>query len=267
MRNKLGRKPVIWGPRLHFAKYANRSTIKLPDTKPLNIGYSNVVPGMLCNGPDLLNPPEIPYGIGCCFWAAAVRAAFARGVSIGKYQGHSLTEPWAVASVIEGYTGGAGFNINDPSNTDNGTDPDKGFAYLQKVGVKMPDGTYDKLGTPVAVNPRDWEEVLIAHNLFGGLYVGVQFPGDWEDAPIWDVSSSPIEGGHEICSLSDVGIDPAGIQIDTWGMSRIITPAALAQFCDQLTCVVDPAFFDPTSGKAINGFDAEQLRADEAALT
>jgi hypothetical protein len=260
---KLGRKPVQWRKRLHMAKYINRSVVKLPTTVPLDLESILVSVGMLCNGPDPLNPPEIPDGIGCCFWAASLRAAVARKNSAGASM--DLSKAWAVQSVLAAYSGATGFSLSDPTDTDQGTDPDQGFAYLQSTGVQLEDGTFDKIGVPVAVDPRDFDLVQIAHNLFGGLYVGVQFPGDWESDDVWDVTSSEIEGGHEIFSMSDSSIMPEGIAIDSWGTIRVITPAALSKFCDQLTATVDPAFLG-TDGKAINGFDAEQLQADLASL-
>jgi hypothetical protein len=263
LKFKLGRKPVRYKKRLHLAKYLNRSVVGLPTTVPLNLESPIVTPGMLANGPDPLNPPQISDGVGCCFWAASLRAAVARKNSAGGSM--DLTQTWAVASVLAAYSACTGFSLSDPTDTDQGTDPDQGFAYLQNTGIQLQDGTYDKIGVPVSVDPTDFDLVQIAHNLFGGLYVGVNFPGDWENADVWDVTSSAIEGGHEIPSLSDVSIAPEGIAIDSWGTLRIITPAALDQFCDQLTATIDPAFLGP-SGTAINGFDAEQLQSDLAAL-
>lgn len=262
-RFKLGRKPVQYRKRLHIAKYINRSIVKLPTTVALSLESPLVDAGMLANGPDALNPPEIPGGVGCCFWAAALRAAVSRKNSAGAAM--NLNSPWAVNSVLNAYSGATGFSLEDPTDTDQGTDPDQGFSYLQSTGIELEDGTFDKIGIPVSVDPTDFDLVLIAHNLFGGLYVGVQFPGAWEDADVWDSTSSPIEGGHEIFSLSDVSLSPAGLQIDSWGTLRIITPAGLDAFCDQLSCTVDPAFFGP-DGKSITGFDAEQLQADLAEM-
>ena len=258
-RFKLGRNPVQYRKRLHFGKYINRSVVKLPATSPLSLESPLVNVGMLANGPDPLNPPAIPNGVGCCFWAAALRAAVARKNSAGASM--DLSQAWAVASVLSAYSGATGFSLSDPDNTDQGTDPDQGFSYLQNTGIQLEDGTFDKIGAAVAVDPTDFDLVLIAHNLFGGLYVGVQFPGAWENADVWDSTNSPIEGGHEIADLGDVNLSPEGLQIDSWGTLRIITPAALAKFCDQLTVTIDPAFFGP-NGAAINGFDAEQLQAD-----
>jgi hypothetical protein len=261
LRHKLGLKKRTYRPRLHLAKYINRSTIKLPTTVALNMKYVLAITGMLANGPDPLNPPQIPDGVGDCVWAASLRLAAARANSTGRPM--DLTQPWAVASALEAYSACTGFSLDDPTDTDQGTDPDQAWAYLQATGIRLADGTFDKTGPPVEVDPTDFEMVLIAHNLFGGLYCGINFPADWEDAPIWDVTSSQIEGGHEIPTLSDAGISPEGIAIDTWGTIRIMTPAGMAQQCNQLTAMVDPIFFR-RGGKAINGFDAAQLAADLA---
>lgn len=257
---KLGRlKPSHDPKKLWLAKYVNRSVIKLPNAPALDIDFSSKVAlQMFGNGPDSANPPQISDGVGDCFWAAAANGAIARSVSAGKIIDVTL------AAVLAGYAS-TGFNINDPTNTDNGTDPTQGFAFLQKTGIQLSDGTFDKLGVVVSVNPKDFEEVMLAHNIFGGLYIGVEFPGSWEDANVWDATNETIEGGHEIFGFSDLNVNPVGIRLYTWGEERIITQAALATLCDDLRVVIDSDFFGP-NGKAINGFDSEQLQADAPAV-
>ena len=267
---KLGRNKPTYDPkRFHIAKYINRSTIHVSDTLPLDISAdvgadrSYILTAMMANGPDPLAPASIrDTGVGDCVFAASVRRMALSALSVGVVIWKN--EQDMVNAALDGYAS-TGFDINDPQNTDKGTDPTQAFKWLQTVGLLGSDGQRHKIAAAIGVNPQDWEEVQIAFNLCGGLSLGVNLPKDWEDNLIWDATSSPIVGGHEIPAYSDLKLNPAGILIDTWGNAapgpRIITPAGLAQNCDQLTAVISPEMFGP-GGTDVAGFDSEQLQAD-----
>ena len=267
---KLGLNPESPNPhKLFLAKYIDRSTIQIPPTKPLDLStfaigaLSFLMTAMFANGPDPLAPASIAgSGVGDCFWAAAVRRAAFAAASVGKVLWTSQQD--ALKAALLGYAS-TGFDINNPSTTDNGTDPTQGFSFLQSTGLWCSDGTYDKGGIALSVNWNDPGEMQIAYQLTGGLMIGVQFPGAWEDADLWDVTTSPIEGGHEIPAISDVKILPDGsIEIDSWGTKRVITAAAVTANCNQMTVVVAPDAFGP-NGKSVQGFDSEQMLADAQA--
>jgi hypothetical protein len=267
---KLGRLKPSYNPkRLHIAKYINRSTIHVADTLPLDMSAdltadrSYILTAMMANGPDPLAPASIAgEGVGDCVWAASVRrmalSALSMGVIIWK------NEQDMVNAALDGYAS-TGFDIQNPGPTDQGTDPTQAFKWLQTVGLLGSDGQRHKIAAAIGVNPQDWEEVQIAFNLCGGLSIGINFPAAWQDSPVWDTTTSAIEGGHEIPAYSDLKLSQTGILIDTWGNSapgpRIITPAGLAQLCDQLTAVISPEMFGP-GGIDVAGFDTEQLQAD-----
>lgn len=267
---KLGLNPASPNPNEMFLKdYINRSTIQIPVTQPLDLStfaigaLSFLMTAMFANGPDPLAPASIAgSGVGDCFWAAAVRRAAFAAASVGRVLWTSEAD--ALKAALLGYAS-TGFDINNPSTTDNGTDPTQGFSFLQSTGLWCSDGTYDKGGIALSVNWNDPGEMQIAYQLTSGLMIGVQFPGAWEDADVWDVTTSPSESGHEIPAISDVKILPDGsIEIDSWGTKRVITAAALTANCNQMTVVVAPDAFGP-NGKSVQGFDSEQMLADAQA--
>ena len=267
---KLGLNPASPNPNEMFLKdYVDRSTIQIPATQPLDLStfatgaLSFLLTAMFANGPDPLAPASIAgTGVGDCFWAAAVRRASFAAASVGRVLWTSEAD--ALKAALLGYAS-TGFDINNPTATDNGTDPTPGFKFLHDTGLLCSDGTYDKGGIPLSVNWNDPGEMQIAYQLTSGLMIGVQFPGAWENANVWDVTTSPIAGGHEIPGISDVKILPDGsIDINSWGTRRIITAAALAANCTQMTIIVAPDAFGP-NGKSIQGFDASQMLADAQA--
>jgi hypothetical protein len=282
---KLGLNPESPNPhKLFLADYVDRSTIQIPPTQPLDLTVAPLVVqnpwlvgGMVLNGPDPLAVAVLmavfgldqataqaiaATGLGCCFWAAAVRRAALAAASVGRLLWTSYAD--MLKAALLGYTS-AGWDPKNSTPSDLGTDPTQGFAFLKDTGLWCSDGSYDKGGIALAVNWKDPGEMQIAYQLTGGLMIGVQFPGAWEDADLWDVTTSPIEGGHEIPAISDVKILPDGsIEIDSWGTKRVITAAALTANCNQMTVVVAPDAFGP-NGKSVQGFDSEQMLADAQA--
>jgi len=255
---KLGKKPARkTAKRLWLSKYLNRSILKIDNAPARNFGGLAKAAAQAAWTDPLGNADW-----GCCFWSAAFRYAMARRASVGTLT--DFTAQAATHSVLQAYAAATGFNYSQ--DTDNGTDALAGMNFLQQTGLVMPDGATDKIGSYVWVNPQDYETLLLAFNLFDGLMVGVEFPGSWEDAQVWDITTDPIEGGHEIFGDDDTLHPTAdGIEINSWGDERLITPAAIAKFADEIAVVIAPDMLF-SSGKSIAGFDNEQLDADEKVL-
>ena len=250
--------------RLSIGRFLNRSTVAVPAV-PLDVSVSPIVvanpwimASMLCNGPSPTNPPQIPNGIGDCWWAAAARRAALAAASVGRQLWASEAD--MIKAVLQGYAS-TGFDLNNPDQTDQGTDPTQGDAFMKSTGLLCSDGSYDKIGATLGVNPKDLEEVYIAFNLAAGnMTVGVSFPEAWETADVWDQNNSAIVGGHEIAAWSDLLITPRGIQIDSWGEKHDLTEAGLAMFGTDITINITPDAFGPGSTN-IAGFDVEALQA------
>jgi len=277
--NKLGNRRRSFNPRrLALGRFLNRSRVTLPavpldlSVSPLVVANPWIMGGMLCNGPDplavnvlmstfgldLTTAQDVSQGLGDCWWAAAARRAALAAATTGKLLFTSYAD--MLKAALLGYTS-TGWNPKDSASTDQGTDPTEGDAYMESTGLLCSDGTYDKIGTTLSVNPKDLEEVYIAFNLAAGnMTVGVNFPQDWETADVWDQANSSIVGGHEIAAWSDLLITPRGIQIDSWGQQHDITEAGLAQMAQDITINIGADQLGP--GKInIQGFDNDALLA------
>ena len=265
LKFKLGKLPARRdAKRLWMSKYINRSTIKVDAAPNQNFGTAANAADSAAWISGLGN-----YDWGCCFWAAGFRALLVKLASTGKLTNINSTD--ATACVLNAYAAATGFNIhasldaNGNNPTDQGTDALVGMNWLQQNGFVLPDKSVHKIGSYVWINPQDFEELVLAHNLFEGLMIGVMFPESWQDADVWDIPKDPVVGGHEIFGFSDLAIVPEGIKINSWGMERILTVAAIAKNADEIAVSISPDMFGP-NGKSITGFDAEQLQADEKAL-
>lgn len=283
MKFKLGLKPPSFNPR---ARSMGKYLKAIPATSPIDMSkyaatHAYVMSAMMANGPDPLAPAKIaPFGVGDCFWAAAVR--FAALSALSKNRVLFTSEQDMVNSALDAYAKQTGWDINQTDSqgnnpTDQGTDPTTGFMWLQSVGLLCSDGSRHRFGEMLQIDPTNFAEIEAAFNIAEGIMIGINFPSDWENSPIWDKTSSASVGGHEIPGYSNLKLTTQGIEIDTWGNAspgpRIITPAGLAQQCNQLTVILNPAEFGKhgrringkrRKGRNVQGFNASQWKIDIA---
>ena len=113
----------------------------------------------------------------------------------------------------------------------------------------------------------DWTnklEVQVALDLFGAVCVGINLPRDWTTSDVWDATTSPIIGGHDVTA---VGYDAGGVQVASWGRVYTITwDAFLARtWVEEAYAMLAPDWY--AAGKlAPSGVDAAALRDDLAKL-
>jgi hypothetical protein len=167
----------------------------------------------------------------------------------------------ALYSAIGGYVPG------DPS-TDNGCDEVTALNYWENKGA--PVGQHRIAGW-LAVNGADPTEYRTALWLFENLYFGMELPDAWI-APmpsasgfVWNsAGASDPNNGH---CVAGVAYTAQGVIIDTWGMTGLITDAAIAKYAmpaanGALYTVVSQDTINRAAEKAPNGFDWSQLIAD-----
>ena len=118
------------------------------------------------------------------------------------------------------------------------------------------------------MNPADPNEYRTALWLFENLYFGFEMPNQWitpfpsASGFVWNVAGPPVpNNGH---CVAGVGYTVAGVKISTWGMSGLLTDAAIAKYCDQsvggdLYTVVSQDSLNQSTGKAPNGFRLEPI--------
>jgi hypothetical protein len=116
----------------------------------------------------------------------------------------------------------------------------------------------------VPVNPRDEAEMKAAIYLFGGLYLGVELPGNaeqqFENHEPWHLTipkASPV-GGH--CIVAS-GYNRQGMDIITWGQETSATWDWSDYYCSEAYAVIPQAFVEADHGPVYK-IDILQLQAD-----
>lgn len=95
--------------------------------------------------------------------------------------------------------------------------------------------------------------------LFRGGKIGFSLPQAWFTSAVWDVTSSPIAGGHDVCL---VGYDANGVFVSSWGRIYQITWAAFLsrQYIDEMFMCVGQSLWGADQVGPL-GFTAASLRA------
>ena len=252
MTYRLGKKPARPGAvKLQFGDYLSTSTLSAP---PATFGHDKIIGSW----PMLANDT-----VGCC------------AISDGLHQ-HQLwcaetgkRIPLSDAVAIKNYSAVTGYNPKDPS-TDQGTDLAQLCSYRQHTGLIDGAGHRHKVGAYLALNPKDFQQLLYAIFYLDGVTIGVDFPSQWMTAfnagnYLWDKLPHPnVEGGHAITGVASV--TPGSVRIVTWGTDLVnLTQAGYEQANDEAYVFISLDRLN-NNGLDINGFDIVKLRADLAAL-
>lgn len=153
----------------------------------------------------------------------------------------------------------AAYRIWNPGNRDNGCVITDVLDYNRDRGLKM-GGQLRKIDGYVAVNWTNKLETQVALYLFGANPIGVNLPQDWLNNAIWDLTNSPIVGGHDI---PVVGFNQDGVQVSSWGRIYTITWRAFVsrKFIEEQYAVLSPDWYN-SDKLAPNFIDAATLRSD-----
>lgn len=170
------------------------------------------------------------------------------------------------------YSAACGYVPGKP-NTDQGCDIQTVIDYWIANGA--PVGTTPKPIGSLSIDPTNQNEIQTAIWLFQNILPGIELPDAWVNpfpsasGFTWDVAGAPDpENGH--CPpFIDYG--PAGPVVSTWGMTGIITWAAVAKYCvasagGEAHTVISQDTLNSASGLAPNGLNWAQMVADFNAL-
>lgn len=174
------------------------------------------------------------------------------------------------ADVLAAYIGACGYNPSDPSTDRGGVELDV-LNYWRQTGI----GGY-KIDAFVALEPSNLLHVKQAHNLGGGLYIGLSLPTTAQNQDVWHPSLGGTEqggsnndatpgswGGHAVVVEA---YDANGLTVITWGMKKRMTWPFWNVYCDEAYMVLSNLWAQP--GKlSPSGFDEDTLRADLAEVT
>lgn len=257
---KLGRKrPVARCPRFALKNYLTR-TMPAP---PATCDYTQAATAALSQMYD--NDT-----LGDCVIAGMAHV-------VGVLTGNSGAGPFLYTDqqIIGLYSAIGGYVPGDAA-TDQGCDEQTALNYWENNGAlppytTSPTGAHNIAGW-MAVDATNLEECQTALWLFENLYFGLELPDAWiNPAPpqasgfVWDVAGAPDpQNGH--CVVG-VGYTQDGIVIDTWGMTGLITNAAVAQYATTasggaLYTVVSMDAISQANQLAPSGLDWSQLIAD-----
>ncbi len=135
--------------------------------------------------------------------------------------------------------------------------------YLKVHGLPF-NGVIHKIEDYVSVDWTNRQEVMAAVYLFGALPIGINLPQAWTTAKVWDVTNTPIVGGH--CVVI-VGYNAQGVIIASWGQLFLITWAAFLSrnWVEEAYAPLSPDSY-ANGGVAFCGVDVTGLRADLATI-
>jgi hypothetical protein len=257
---KLGRnRPVARCPRLSLRNYLTR---RLP-AAPVTCDYTKPAAAALAQIYD--NDT-----LGDCVIAGMAHV-------VGVLTGNSGTKPFIYTSqqIIELYSAIGGYVPGDPSS-DQGCDEQTALNYWENNGAMPPGGKNPaadshRIAGWLAVDGNNPSEYRTALWLFENLYFGIELPDAWiRSMPaasgfVWDVAGpSDPDNGH---CVAGVGYNANGVVFDTWGMTGLMTDAAIAKYATrsshgELYTAVSQDGINKATQKAPAGFDWSQLVAD-----
>lgn len=250
---KFGRKrPVARCPRLSLRNYLMRSLPVPPATCDYTKSASSALSKIYDN--DTL---------GDCVIAGIAHV-------VGVLTGNAGTKPfiYSNAQIIALYSAIGGYVPGDPA-TDQGCDEQTALNYWENHSTTA--GSTHKIAGWLSVNAADPNEFRTALWLFENLYFGIELPDAWvspmpsSSGFVWDAAGPPDpHNGH---CVAGVGYTSRGVTISSWGMTGLITDAAIAKYATQaahgdLYTVVSQDGINKATDKAPNGFDWSQLVAD-----
>jgi hypothetical protein len=150
---------------------------------------------------------------------------------------------------------------------DNGANLQTAMNYWLRQGFT--DGV--KLMGWLAVDAADPQEYKTACWLFENLYFGIECPSKWYNPMpsrsgfVWDAAGSPVpKNGH---CVTGVGYNKDGVIISTWGMTGLLTDAAINKYCTrrgggEIYVMISPDMIGEAQNKAPNGLNWHELITD-----
>lgn len=259
MTLQLGKQPASYDSR--DLRYADvRTTLSLPPIPPPGGGYGMDFGAdgwlMLGNGPDDSVFSGFQ-GCGDCAWAGPAHEVMEScknaGRAVPQFSGKTVVDQYAQYSGYDPQTGAG----------DNGSNVREVLAWRQKTGLLDDSGTAHKIGTYVALEPGNLDQLWEALYLFDVVGIGINFPVSAMDqinaGQIWSVvPGAKIDGGHYI---PIVGHPSPGIwTCVTWGQRQPMTTQFLTTYCDEAWAWLDPERYSQATGETPQGFTAEQMQ-------
>lgn len=243
---------------------------KLPEGA---FGHGNDFQGeswaMLGNGPPSAGEPEIKpewaaakEGAGDCFWAgqahALMAAAFNAGTKVPRFNAESVLSSGYIPYTKEAF--GKPYNPKTGAN-DEGTEPLSGLKRMQKIGMADADGAVHKIGTYLALDPKDPEQLYYGLWLLEGVGIGFECPdtamSQFNEGKVWKpVEGWNIEGGHWVYGVgTPLAPSKRYYTLITWARRQLALFSFYEKTNDETWGIIYPESFKSTTGKDWEGHD------------
>jgi hypothetical protein len=237
MRYALGRKPRAFNPLIpHMSALKQMPHIRSSFTEGQSIPPSDWTMKLPTQLGVMLNDD-----LGDCTCAGAYHLIQTWSSQCNP-DGLVITEP--DGDVLKMYEAVGGYVPGD-SSTDNGAAEQDVLAYWLRTGIPTgPEGaTRHLLRGLFEIDPRNQEDVRIAINECGGVYIGITVPNYILTGPptVWDYPAPPggnpsIAGRH--CVIL-VGQNPHEFIFVSWGQIFRMTNAFFGALTDEAYALVD----------------------------
>lgn len=255
---KLGKRPATTSPADFKLGDFLQPGVALPQP-PARFGHGTMYADdswlMLGNGPDDSVAPGFQ-GAGDCVFAGAAHET----METNRLARHTVH--FTGKEVISDYSKVTGYVVGDDS-TDQGTDVRTALSYRRRTGVIDAAGKRHKIGAYLALDPKNWDQLMQAAYIFGAVGIGFEFPDtameQFDRGQRWDVvAGSQIEGGHYVPVMGRSSTTVAGVV--TWARRQAMSQAFYEAYNDEAWAVVFP---EELNSKGLNerGFDLAALNA------
>lgn len=239
---KLGKKPPkMDGRRLFLSRYLSVGLPPAPDSQNWIGAITDW--GMMKND-----------ALGCCTIAGV-------GHAIQTWTANTQGVPADVTDdqIVNYYEKWDGYNPDDSSTDQGGVEVD-----VLNQWRKDSFSGHELLGY-VDVDPANIEHYKLAILMFGGVYIGLALPVEWQGAAVWDkVGTAGSWGLHCVWCPA---YNPTGPICITWGEPKQITWAAAGdpEFCDEVHALLSKDFIT-AKGSTAYGLDLAAAQNDLVAL-
>lgn len=164
---------------------------------PEAFGHDYFIPddqwGMLGNGFDASQPPQLRDGCGCCVWSGGNHETMifnkARGIDVAFNAGNTISD----------YSAATGYKLGDDT-TDQGTDVAAAAEYRRTVGLLDAKGNRHKIAGYMEVDPGNMLHLWYAVYLGMLAGIGWRLPDIADDLfnrrMAWDFTGQPPGPGH-----------------------------------------------------------------------
>jgi hypothetical protein len=260
---KLGKQAATYDSRDIRWTDVRASAPSLPPAPPPSGGYGGDFSDWLMLGNGPCDDGSIPKadaafeGAGDCAWAGPAHEEMEAAKNAGR-----PVPPFTCLNVLEQYSAYSGYNLKTGAS-DTGSNVRDVLKWRQKKGLLDTAGTAHKIGTFVALEPGNTQQLWEALWLFENVGIGINFPNSAMDqfnaGQMWSVvPGAKIDGGHYIPLVGHPL--PNVWTCVTWGKRQPMTAQFLTTYCDEAWAYIDPERYNAVTGDTLQDFTAPELQ-------